>query len=58
MKKIIPIFILGSARNGTTWLCNILCNHPEIVGAQHKVHWGIYESNIYKNMHYWGGSKR
>lgn len=57
MKKIIPIFILGSARNGTTWLCNILCNHPKIVGAQHKVHWGIHESNIYKNMHYWGDLK-
>ena len=54
MKKITPIFVLGSARNGTTWLCNILCNHPQIVGAQHKIHWGIHESNIYKNMHYWG----
>jgi len=54
MRQITPIFILGSARNGTTWLCNILCNHPQIVGAQHKVHWGIHESNIYKNMHYWG----
>lgn len=52
--EVSPIFVLGSARNGTTWLCNVLCRHPQIVGAQHEAHWGINESNIYKNMRYWG----
>jgi len=56
-KKIRPIFILGSARNGTTWLANVLCNHSEIIGAQHEVHWGIHESKIYENLHYWGNLK-
>jgi hypothetical protein len=51
---ITPIFVLGSERNGTTWLCNILCQHPQIVGAQHKAHWGIHESFIYRHLRYWG----
>lgn len=49
-----PIFVLGLERNGTTWLQNILCNHPEIVGAQHRAHWGIKESYICSNILYWG----
>jgi len=49
-----PIFVLGLNRNGTTWLQNILCNHPEIIGAQHKAHWGIKESNICQHIRYWG----
>jgi len=52
-KEITPIFILGSARNGTTLLSNILCQHPEIIGVQHWLHWGIKESNILKNYLYW-----
>lgn len=54
MNKIKPIFVLGSARNGTTWLCNMLCRHPQVSGAQHKAHWGIHESFIYENIKYWG----
>src|SRR5210317_987322 len=53
MKEIIPIFSLGVARSGTTWLGNILCEHPEIIGAQHELHWGIHESHIYSNKMYW-----
>ncbi|MGM0405043.1 MAG: sulfotransferase [Thermoplasmatota archaeon] len=49
-----PIFGLGLARNGTTWLENILCNHEDIVGAQHKAHWGIKESYICENIQHWG----
>ena len=45
--EIIPIFVLGSARNGTTWLGNVLCRHPEIVGAEHKAHWGQHECHAY-----------
>lgn len=48
-----PVFVLGLNRNGTTWLPNILCNHPEICGAQHKVHWGIKETNICRHILYW-----
>lgn len=49
-----PIFLLGSARNGTTWLFNILCRHPQVVGAQHEAHWGMHESRLYRHMQYWG----
>lgn len=51
---IIPIFVLGSARNGTTWLANEISKHPNIVSVQHKLHWGFHESNIYQNKIYWG----
>ncbi|MFW5953609.1 MAG: sulfotransferase, partial [Candidatus Natronoplasma sp.] len=51
---VTPIFVLGLERNGTTWLQNILCNHPKIVGAQHQAHWGIKESYICGNILYWG----
>lgn len=49
-----PLLVLGLNRNGTTWIQNILCNHPEIVGAQHKAHWGAHESGICRNILYWG----
>ena len=49
-----PIFVLGLARNGTTWISNILCQHPEIAGVQHIAHWGIKESKIFGNKEYWG----
>lgn len=52
-EMVNPIFILGSDRNGTTWLPNILCNHPEICGAQHRAHWGIKESYICRHILYW-----
>lgn len=51
---VIPILVLGSARNGTTWLCNILANHPDVAVAQHPAHWGFHESNVFKNARYWG----
>lgn len=50
---VTPILVIGSARNGTTWLCNILANHPEIAAAQHPAHWGFHESNVFKNLRYW-----
>ena len=53
--NLIPIFVCGSARNGTTWLCNVLSNHPDVVAAQHQAHWGFHESNVFKNYRYWGG---
>lgn len=51
---ITPIFVLGSARNGTTWLCNMLAQHPGIAAVQHQAHWGFHESNLYKHNRYWG----
>lgn len=51
---VTPILVIGSARNGTTWLCNILANHPDIAAAQHPAHWGFHESNVFKNLRYWG----
>lgn len=51
---ITPIIVLGSARNGTTWLCNILAGHSDVAAAQHIVHWGFHESNLLKNTRYWG----
>jgi len=53
-EEITPIFVLGSARNGTTWLGNMLACHPKIAGAHHQVHWGIDESNIYQSTKYAG----
>ncbi len=49
-----PIFVVGSARNGTTWLCNTLAGHPDVSAAQHAAHWGFHESNVLKNRRYWG----
>lgn len=43
---IIPTIVLGSARNGTTWLGNLLASHPEIAGVAHRCHWGQVESDI------------
>jgi len=51
---ITPVFVLGSERNGTTWLCNELCRHPGIAGVQHLTHWGFHESKIFLHQRYWG----
>jgi hypothetical protein len=51
---VTPIFVLGSERNGTTWLCNLLAQHPAIAAVQHQAHWGFHESNLYKQNRYWG----
>lgn len=51
---IIPIFVLGGARNGTTWLGNVLGLHPEIATVQHELHHGSHESNIFRQERYYG----
>lgn len=48
-----PVFVLGSPRNGTTWLSNILGSHPSIGSIQHEAHWGTHESSIFTNWLYW-----
>lgn len=46
MTSICPIFVLGSARHGTTWLGNLLSNHREISGVTHASHWGQVEARL------------
>jgi hypothetical protein len=53
-KKIRPIFIIGSARNGTTNLENSIAALPQVAGVEHWLHYGSHESNLYKNKKYWG----
>jgi hypothetical protein len=48
-----PVFTLGSPRNGTTWLSNILGSHPSVSAIQHEAHWGAHENNLYTNWRYW-----
>lgn len=52
---IVPIFVLGSGRSGTTWICNELSCHDRIAGAHHLVHWGSQESVILRT-HLWAGN--
>lgn len=52
--SFVPIFILGSARSGTTWLGNLLATHRAISGAQHIVHWGLAESRLYSTQQFAG----
>jgi hypothetical protein len=51
---ITPIFILGSPRNGTTWLSNIVGDYQSVSSVRHFLHWGNHESNIYKKVKYYG----
>jgi hypothetical protein len=41
-KNLNPIFILGLARNGTTWLTNSLNKHSDIVTPSHWLHHGAH----------------
>jgi hypothetical protein len=52
-----PIFVIGSARNGTTWLSNAISNHPDISAVRSKAHWGLVESKIFENYQFWGNLK-
>ncbi|MCS4223595.1 sulfotransferase [Salinibacter ruber] len=49
-----PVFVVGSARNGTTWLSNLIASHQSISCVQHEAHWGIHESKIYEHYKYFG----
>jgi len=55
--NITPIFILGGARNGTTWLCNTLGNHSEIASVRHVLHHGFHESSIFRKKQFFGDIK-
>ena len=49
-----PIFVLGGARNGTTWLSNLLGLHPRVASVHHELHHGSHESNIFRQHRYYG----
>lgn len=51
---ITPVIYLGAPRNGTTWLGNILIKSFKVSSAYHPLHYGIHESNIYRNYKFWG----
>ena len=53
-KEIIPVFILGAPRNGTTWLGNTLGKIEEAFCPQHELHHGFHESNILRYKRYYG----
>ena len=53
-RPIMPVFIVGFTRNGTTWLGNILSQCFEITTARHELHYGFCETDIYENATYWG----
>lgn len=46
----IPILVVGLNRSGTKWLSNILCNHPDVAGAQSERAQGILETNMFHRM--------
>ena len=51
-KSPVPIFVLGSARSGTTWLANILASHDNVAAATAVEHHGIHESHVYSYTRY------
>jgi Sulfotransferase family len=44
-----PVFVLGLQRSGTTWIANLLCEHPEVAGVQAAEHRGIHESIFFSH---------
>lgn len=50
--SIFPVFVLGSARSGTTWLANLLASHPQITAVTGEVHFGIHESHLFSHTRY------
>ncbi len=44
-----PVFVLGLDRSGTTWLANILANHPRAVAVQSEDHFGVHESIFFSH---------
>jgi len=45
-----PLFVLGKQRSGTTWLGNLLLDHPSIAGVAHAAHRGIHESAFFSHV--------
>ncbi|MCS3613237.1 sulfotransferase family protein [Salinibacter ruber] len=45
-----PLFVVGKHRSGTTWLGNLLLDHPSIAGLHHERHRGIHESAFFSHV--------
>ena len=48
-RELVPVFVLGQQRSGTTWLANMLAAHSGIAGVQAKEHHGIHESVFFSH---------
>jgi hypothetical protein len=46
------IFVLGTARSGTTWLANLLGSHPSIAAVTAPEHHGVHESHVLDHTRY------
>ena len=47
-----PLFVIGTARSGTTWLANMLVSHPALAGVTAPEHQGIHESHLFSHTRY------
>jgi hypothetical protein len=46
------IFVIGTARSGTTWLGNLLGSHPLIAAVMAPEHHGVHESHLFDHTRY------
>lgn len=56
MGKKQPVFVLGTARSGTSWCANLLAMHPDITAAtttEYEDITGIHESHLFSHTRYW-----
>jgi Sulfotransferase family len=42
-----PIFVIGTARSGTTWVGNLIASHPDVAAVTAPEHHGVIESHLF-----------